>query len=519
MNAPLTGIPIEDRAGWSRTERLFVSTAAMLLVGILLPWSSPVLDILWILHLSLTAAVILTCIGARNTSQLDGFPLLTAAASMLGFLTVAGCLRAVVFRRQACGRLVGMLGEALTSFEPLLALLTVFVLGFFLLYLVRLAGRRMHAAVEDYFFRVLPFKKAGLETDCSLQLLSEEQARLLADKIRQEVRFYASMEQIRKLLLAQIAVHIFLLLTAWPLAWTAEWLQSASSPPGLSPLAAAAAALTGTALLAWIPPAAAAAACAALLSKDSLALPRADNPEQSAQSRTIRIQSSVSGRTEEIEILNPQSLQEPPKNPSVPEQIANFEPSGSPDSSGPLPEIRLLTFQSTCPEEYYAHLAELFSRPEFRQSYLLLTSESVKDLPVNTAVHPALHLARRQKKVLLLDADPRNAAAKVFALRPETLTIPTAVPRLNHFWLQTIQLEEWMQKTAEVPADDFFCRLIYAPQKLPLPSPPRPCAETSAAAIRILLFSTKTAEQIRPLAAGWPCLYLLTPLPATRRLD
>lgn len=513
MNAPLTGIPIEDRAGWSRTERLFVSTAAMLLVGILLPWSSPVLDILWILHLSLTAAVILTCIGARNTSQLDGFPLLTAAASMLGFLTVAGCLRALVFHRQTCGRLVGMLGEALTSFEPLLALLTVFVLGFFLLYLVRLAGRRMHAAVEDYFFRVLPFKRAGLETDRSLQLLSEEQARLLADKIQREVRFYASMEQIRKLLLAQIAVHIFLLLTAWPLAWTAEWLQSASNPPGLSPLAAAAAALTGTALLAWIPPAAAAAACAALLSKDSLALPRADNAEQSAQSRTIRIQSSVSGRTEEIEILNPQSLQEPPKTSLVPEQIADFEPSS------PLPEIRSLTFQSTCPEEYYAHLAELFSRPEFRQSYLLLTSESVKDLPVHTAVHPALHLARQQKKVLLLDADPRNAAAKVFALRPETLTVPTAVPCFNHLWLQTIQLEEWMQKTAEVPADDFFCRLIYAPQKLPLPSPPRPCADSSDPAVRILLFSTKTAEQIRPLAAGWPCLYLLAPLPAARKPD
>ncbi|MEJ5259279.1 MAG: hypothetical protein WHS88_03720 [Anaerohalosphaeraceae bacterium] len=519
MNAPITGLSMEDRAGWSRTERLFVGTAAMLLVGILLPWSAAMLDILWILHLSLTAAVILTCLGARNTSQLDGFPLLTAGASMLSFLTVAGCLRAVVFHRQACGRLVEMLGEALTSFEPLLALLSVFILGFLLLYLVRLAGKRMHAAVEDYFFRILPFKRAGLETDRSLQLLSEEQARLLADKIQREVRFYASMEQIRKLLLAQITVHLFLLLTAWPLAWTAEWLQSASSPSGLSPLAAAAAALTGTALLAWIPPASAAAACAALLSKDSLALPRADSAEQSVPSRTIRIQSSVSGRTEEIEILNPQSLQEPPKSTSVPEQVADFEPSGSSDSSLPFPEIRSLTFEGTCPEDYYAYLAELFSRPEFRRSYLLLTSESVKDLPVHTAVHPALHLARQKQKVLLLDADPRNAAAKVFALRPEMLTVPTAVPRLNHLWLQSIQLEEWMQKTAEVPADDSFCRLIYAPQKLPLPSPPPSRADTSASAVRIVFFSPKPPEQVRPLFAGWPCIYLLAPLWAACKTD
>ncbi|HOQ03818.1 MAG TPA: hypothetical protein PKY88_01210 [Anaerohalosphaeraceae bacterium] len=511
MNAPVSSGPFQDRAGWSRTELLFAGMAAMLLTGILLPWSSPALDVLWILQLSLTAAVVLICLRAQNTSQLDGFPPLTAAASMLSFLTVAGCLKAIVFHRETCGRLVGMIGRTVASLEPLLALLTVFLLGFFLLYLVRLASRRMRRAAEDYFFRILPFKRAGLETDRSLQILTSEQAQLLAEKIRKEVRFYASMEQIRKLFLAQITVSVFLLLTAWPLAWLSEWLQSASAPSGQSPLETLAPPLAGTALLAWIPAAVAAGACAALLSRESLALPPADSKSESAQSRTIQIRSCVSGRTEEIEILNPQSLAEPSRNPQVPEQIADFELSGTASQI----EIRPLPVQCSSWEEYYRWMEEFFTQPSFRRSFLLLTSESVKDLPVNTVVHPALHLARRQENVLLLDADPRNAVAKVFSLDPASLTVPAAVPQIRHLWIQTIRLEEWMRKAAEPLSNDFACRLVYAPQALlPLAS------ETWPPSVHVLFFSTKTPAQVQSFLAGYPSIhrvYLLPPLSAVIR--
>ncbi|HOK65210.1 MAG TPA: hypothetical protein PK054_04560 [Anaerohalosphaeraceae bacterium] len=511
MDAPVASVPFQDRAGWSRTELLFAGTAGMLLTGILLPWSSPALDVLWILQLSLTAAVVLICLRAQNSSQLDGFPLLTAAALMLSFLTVSGCLKAVVFHRQTCGRLVGMIGWAVASLEPLLALLAVFLLGFFLLYLVRLASRRMHMAAEEYFFRILPFKKAGLKADRSLQILTSEQAQLLAEKIRKEIRFYASMEQIRKLFLAQITVNVFLLLAAWPLAWLSEWLQSASAPSGQSPLETLAPPLAGTALLAWIPAAIAAGACAALLSRESLALPSADSKSESAQSRTIRIRSCVSGRTEEIEILNPQSLAKPSCPSGGSEQIADFEPSGTASQ----PEIRPLPVQCSSCEEYYSWMEEFFTQPSLQQSCFLLTSESVKDLPVNTVVHPALRLARRQKNVLLLDADPRNAVAKVFSLDPATLTVPAAAPHIPHLWLQTVRLEEWLRKAAEPLSNDFVCRLLYAPQALPSLA-----SGTLPPSVHVLFFSTKSPAQVQSFLAGYPSIrrvYLLPPLSAVVR--
>jgi hypothetical protein len=517
MEAPESCVPNHDRAGWSRTERLFIGTAAMLLGGILLPGSSAVLDSLWILQLSLTAAVVLAGLSAQNSSQLEGFPLLTAAASMLSFLTVSGSLRAVVFGREHCGRLVGMLGQAVASAEPLLALLTVFVLGFFLVYLVRLSGRRMHSAAEDYFFRILPFKKAGLEADRSLKLINAEQAQNLAEKIRKEIRFYASMEQIRKLLLAQITVHVFLLLTGWPLAWLAEWFRTASVPSGQSPLEALAPPLVGTALLGWIPPAIAAGVCAALLSKESLALPAGETPKDSApRSRTIQIRSSVSGQPEEIELLNPQSLTGSPLPVRPTEQLADFEPSrpAASSSTGSW-EIQPFALGCTSCEDYYEGLAAFLSWPDWEQSCVLLTSESVKDLPVNAVVHPALRLVRREKKILLLDADARKAVAKVFSLDPAGLTVPTPVPGFEGLRLQTIVLEEWMQNPAEPISEGYFRQLIYAPQAFPPQGP-----LSSRCINSILLFSRKTPEQIQSLLAG--CgprgrVVLLPPLPEAVR--
>lgn len=512
MNAPGSSVPFQDRAGWSRTELLFLSTAVMLLSGILLPWSPAALDLLWILQLSLTLAVFLTCLMAQSSRQLDGFPLLAASGSLLSFLAVAGSMRTVVLRPETSGRLIGLTGRAIASLEPLLSLLTVFLLGFFLLYLIWLAGKRIHSAIEQYFFEILPFKKAGLETDRSLQILTVSQAQVLLDHIQKEVRFYASMEQIRKLLLAQITVNLFLVLTAWPLAWLSEWLQSAQAPGGHSPLESLAPALTGTALLAWIPAAVSAVSCAALLSKPSLALPRTDSRSQSAQTRKIQIQSSVSGQPEEIEILNPQSLSTPSIGPAAAEQLADFEPFRPSSPPAALADIRPLTLSCRSCDEYYRQMEDWISQPLFDQSIVLLISESVKDLPVAAAVHPALRLAQKNKNILLLDADGRNAVARVFSLEPSALAVPTPVAQLEHLWLQTVDLKKEWPPAVGTAGVDFFRCLVYAPQSLPLP----PSVKIDRP-VQVLFFTTLSADQVRQRLAGLagiPCIYTILPLSA-----
>jgi hypothetical protein len=507
--------PIRHGPLWNRAEFLFLGIAVMLLTGVLIPWPDRLMDILWICHLSLTAAVLLTCLFAQNTSQLDGFPALAAAGSFLSFLATAGCMRAIVLRRDTCGRLVRAAGDQIALLEPLLALLLILVIGFFLLYLVLQAARRMRLAVEQYLFQVLPFKQIGLETDQTLQILSAAQSQQLGRKIRKEAAFYASMNGLRKLLTAQISANLFLLLAAWGLAWMGEMLRAAAGH-SVSPLEALAPVITGTAVFSWIPPGLTAAACAALLSKESLTLPQQEDKDESAK-RKIQILSSVSGRTEEIELLNPDSLFVPPPRIRPAEQIAHFEPPAPASPATAECPLQIIQIRCQNSDQYYLTLENLFAEKSPPASILLL-ADSVNDLPVTVAVHPAIYLTRKKQRVLLMDADPRNALAQVFNLDPASMMIkPVPVPRISGLWLQKMPDQEKRPEADIQNQEEFTFRIIYAPTQTRLPETlwnnlRSPC--------KVLFFCINPPAQLHPPTGGWPagsCLFAVTPLHAAVR--
>ena len=506
---------IRTGPAWSRPEFLFTATAVMLLTGVLIPWPDQVMDVLWICQLSLTAAVLVICASARSSSQLDGFPPLLAVTSFLSFLATSGCIRAIVLRQDTCGRIVRALGDALTAMEPLLTLLLILVAGFFILYLVLQSSRRIRRRIEHYLFEILPFKQIGLETDRNLHILTEKQSGILQDKIRKEVRFYASMNGLRKLLTAQISVNLFLLLTAWGLAWTGEMLQAtlAQSP---SPLDVLAPILVGTALLSWLPVGATAAACGALLHKESLALTRSDPADEKNKSRTIKIISSVSGRPEEVELINPDFVSGPQNTGKPAERIAQFEPespAGEPEKTGP--EIRKIKLRCSSSEQYYQCLEKLFTHKSFQSCTLVLTAESVEDLPVTAAVHPAVQLARKKQEVLLIDADrQRHAVARVFSREPQSLQTPSPVPRIDSLWLQTLLKEETALQEIQDPKPEYIYRIVYAPQGGWIWDHKTDGIKENT---RILFFSIKTPEEARPFCSGIPAaasVFLLPPLSA-----
>lgn len=516
MNSYDQANPFRSGPAWSRPEFLFTGTAVMLLAGVLIPWPDRLLDIFWICHFSLTAAVLVICAVARSSSQLEGFPALLASTSFLSFLATAGCMRAIVLRQDTCGRLIRAFGEKIAALEPLLALILILVTGFFILYLVVQSGRRIRQGIEHYLFQILPFKKIGLETDQTLHILTAQHVDILREKIRKEARFYASMNGLRKLLTAQISVNLFLLLAAWGLAWAGEMLQ-ASAEQILSPLESLAPVIAGTAIFSWVPAGAAAAACAGLLNKESLALPPSETPADQNSSRKITIISSASGRSEEIELINPDFISSPPANEKPIEKIAQFEP---PQPMIPkemmVQEIKRIKIQCKSSSQYYQSMEKLFTHKSFRSSLLLLIAESVEDLPVTVAVHPAVQLARKKQNVLLVDADlQRHAVAKVFTMDPYTLQKPSAVHRIDHLWLQSI-LEDSGKLPEEIqdPNAEFTYRMIYSPQGHWLWNH---MDDRTKKNIRILFFSSKAPEEIRlvfsEIALSEP-LFVIPPLSA-----
>jgi hypothetical protein len=99
----------------------------------------------------------------------------------------------------------------------------------------------------------------------------------------------------------------------------------------------------------------------------------------------------------------------------------------------------------------------------------LLCSESVKLLPVTTAVKIAVELTDREKKCLLIDADTtRDAVYKVFDIEPNLAAGPVdcCIDNLS-IWAVSNESKtigsDLTGKISEV-GSDYDCVMIYAPR-------------------------------------------------------
>lgn len=415
MKTTESATPARGGPAWSRSDFLFALTALTVLAGLLIPWPARFLDALWIVCLCLTVSVLLICRTARSSSQLEGFPALAASAGLLAILLTAAGARLIIFQHSSgllvlkVGRLFAAAGDAGT---PILLVLVGLVLTFTVCY----SAFRIRKAIEDYLFKVLPFKRAGLETDRTLRVLTEEKALALEEKIRQEAGFFASMGGVGFLFNALMICSVLLVTAAFLLVWILDIMSAASA--AASPLRGQAVApLAGTAILSWAALSSIVPACAALLNKKSFALTPAVPDQPEVTSRKVFVISPDTGKTEEVELLNPDftDRDQPASAPAHQEQVAEFEP---PQTEKPQ-TLRRIEIPSKDVQAYYQALSRLILHPQLSRPLVLLASETKHDLPVTVAVHSAV-LTARHKKVLLVDADPRRrAVAQVFQVNSD----------------------------------------------------------------------------------------------------
>lgn len=502
--------PVCSAPAWSRRNFLFVLTALTLLAGLLIPWPGRFLDALWIVCLCLTVSVLLICRAARNSSQLDGFPALTAGAGLLAILLTAACVKWVVLQRSS-GLVVlkvgGLFSAAGAAATPILLTLVGLVLAFTVCY----SAFRIRRAIEEYLCKTLPFKRAGLETDRTLQVLTEEKARLLEDKIRREAGFFASMGGVGFLFNALMICSVLIVGGAFLLVWGLDLLAvrgaavDLSGPRAVAPLA-------GTAVLSWAALSSIVPACAALLNKKSFVLNPASGEPADLTSRKVLVVSPDTGRTEEVELLNPDFVTQarPAEAIRPEEQIAEFEPE---DAEKPR-TLRRVEIRSRDVQAYYQTLGRLIQHPRLSRQTVLLASETKHDLPVTVAVHTAVQLTR-QGKVLLIDADPRRrAVAQVFQVDPEKSDGKVRGTKIQNLSVLVPKQTEAdpLDALKNLEAGEFSHILLYAPEfDLAALSPP--------ARDLLLLYFTEADATPRPAAEENAPLRALSLYPVSKALS
>jgi hypothetical protein len=421
----------------ARNEFIFTTAAIALLAGLLAPVGGRLVDVLWVLSVCLTSAVVLIGLAAKESGELSSFPLLLVAGSWLRIALAAASAR-LIFLGGTGGVMIESIGGAIGSGGTMgTIIITVVVAGAAGL-VVYGATRRITKASLNFAFDTMPLKKISIETELNAGVIDSDKAASLKEKIASETQFYLNMAGVTKVLRcdAAIAVLVVILTGAGQIAITAIDRMSASGEALTQTYASLA---SGVAILALGPAVLTAMAAAHLLGKSSLSLGGCDSTEQ--HSRKIKIVSAKTGRKEKVELLNPDFFKVEPQRVKVKikpmeENIASFEPvsqAGKGQSKG----IRCIEkFDSI--EDYYNDIVRRIELVPSEQKVVLFGASSVEELPVTVAVNAGIRISKKGHRCLLIDADTeRGAIGKVFELESEAIKDIAAQTCIKNLWVRS----------------------------------------------------------------------------------
>lgn len=486
---PKTPADISAQSLWSHTAAVSAAAVAAILIGGLIPWPTLALDICWVAVLCIALGTSITFPAATSTTDLKGFvPMLTIPV-LMRLVLVAATLHRLLGGRPV-GTVITATGQTLTVVWPLGMALVYLAAAAFLTVAIYVACQKIAAAADRYRRRIYPLKRIGIQTDLKMGVIADDQARTLAEKVDQESRLFAELSGAALLMRFEAGLAIAAMLTAmlWPLA-----ARNAASFE-----AAGIAAAVGLGVLSLIPAALSAIAAAYLAGKDSLTL-RPAPPQTPPAGRTFTLVDKDTGKTEEVELLNPDFVSKSDNTLNAADmQIAEFEPPRI------LPLIEKLTLTSDSSTTYYRQLAEQTAVLTQAGRVVIFASEQVADLPVTVFVNTAIQLLQKGQKILLVDADKhRNALRQVFDIPPERLNsgiCATGFEGLDvlSLWAEAAQVKAALAEAAE----NYSAILVYAPHKDAWPQLAETAGQPKPAAFVFGIDDANAADTLTDVAEG-----------------
>lgn len=468
---PLTGV---SRRLTEQSHAVLFAIAVCLIGGLAIPLPGWGLDILLVVNVCLTAALVLIGFSGKTSGELGSLPGLLVTATLLRILGHAAAAR-MVYSTRSGGMILTAIGDATGFLQSGWVRLVWPAAALVVLIAIVQAARKMHLVYVTFVEDTVVAKELQINSEFRKGNLTRATAEDGRRRLEVEIQFYRGLAgsvellRIEGTVVALAVVFLSVGLGGHGIDGSGQQPQ----PPYLS-------LLTGAAIAAILPEFLITMGCRRLAGVLTAGWPKpAVVPP--VQSEKITIVSEETGQPEEVELLNP-DFKEIPKSPqqAPAEQVVNFEPPAP--SEPPLASVQPPAER----EDYYLSLCR---RIWAAGRVIVLAARSVTDLPVTVAVNLAMRLAESEDKVLLIDVEKgRNALGDVFDLHESSSPQAVASCIENvHVWMGR-DFEEWTERECSAVMEGYQRVLIYAPQIGDWPSE----MALARKADRILLFGRST---------------------------
>ena len=180
---------------------LFPMALISLLFVILVPLPTPILDILLMLNLTISAVVLITTIYVNSPLEFSVFPSLLLALTLFRLVLNAATTRLILTVQESGGSPEHGAGEVVLTFSNFVTggSLAVGVIIFTIIIVIQFVvitkgATRISEVAARFTLDAMPGKQMAIDADVNAGVLNEQDARKRREAIAQEADFYGAMD-------------------------------------------------------------------------------------------------------------------------------------------------------------------------------------------------------------------------------------------------------------------------------------------------------------------------------------
>jgi flagellar biosynthesis protein FlhA len=177
---------------------VFPVLAMMLILVILIPLPTPVLDFLLIANITLSAVVLLTVMYMNGPLEFSSFPSLLLSLTLLRLVLNTATTRLILTNADgttgAAGRVIEQFAHFVAAGSLAVGIIIFIIITVIQFVVITKGATRIAEVAARFTLDAMPGKQMAIDADLSAGMINEEEARRRRENITREADFYGAMD-------------------------------------------------------------------------------------------------------------------------------------------------------------------------------------------------------------------------------------------------------------------------------------------------------------------------------------
>ena len=189
----------------NNTISLFVIVIVLLLV---IPLSPFVLDIFFILNISISLIILLITMNIKEPLEFSIFPSLLLITTLFRIGLNISSTRLILTKAGQAGQVIAAIGNFVLQGNAVVGVIIFLIIVLVQFIVITKGAERVAEVAARFTLDAMPGKQMAIDADLSAGMITEEQARVRRYKIQKEADFYGAMDGATKIVKGDAVMSI-----------------------------------------------------------------------------------------------------------------------------------------------------------------------------------------------------------------------------------------------------------------------------------------------------------------------